>query len=382
MSDEQAPVEGKKGTTYADAGVDIHVEERSISALVSTLAYSREAGRYGALAGNIGTYTSLLEFGDRYLSICTDGVGSKMQIAERMGKLDTVGEDCIAMNVNDMICHACEPLAFVDYLACERTDPEVSRQIGVGLAKGAHLSDITIAGGETATLPDLINGVDLAGSLIGWVSKEDVVTGKDISPGDILIGISSSGIHSNGYTLVRRLVDDAGLDLERPFLEACALHDVTVSDQERDSLDLQEMSLGEVLLEPTRIYVRPVMATLAENTSDITALWHVTGSGLRKLLRYRAPVELRLDEPLPILPVFRLLQALGSVSDQEMHTTFNMGLGFVIAVKPGTQAGIIAALTSTRLAGFNDGWDVRVIGSVHPSDVPKVEVPSRGLSFQ
>ncbi|HEC95312.1 MAG TPA: phosphoribosylformylglycinamidine cyclo-ligase, partial [Thermoplasmatales archaeon] len=185
-----------EGMSYAKSGVDIFKEEEAIKSMLSTLFYKRKG--IGKPLG--GHYAGLVEFGEYALVLCTDGVGSKIKIANELKKWDTIGVDCIAMNVNDAICVGAEPIAFVDYLAIDDPDPTITREIGKGLANGAQQANVSIVGGETATLPEIINGFDLAGTCLGYVKKEKIVSGEKITEGDILVGLSSSGMHSNGYT--------------------------------------------------------------------------------------------------------------------------------------------------------------------------------------
>jgi phosphoribosylformylglycinamidine cyclo-ligase len=215
-----------------------------------------------------------------------------------------------------------EPLAMVDYLAVDRAEPEVASAIGVGLARGAELAGIEIVGGELAQLGELIKGLDLAGACFGVVSLDSLVTGAAIEPGDPVIGLPSSGLHSNGYTLARSVLTDIPLDddrLGRP--------------------------LGDVLLEPTEIYVKPVVELLRSDV-EVRGLAHITSGGLNNLLRLEADVAYEIDDPLPVPPVFELIQERGEVSDEEMHEVFNMGCGFCLVIAAGSEE---AALESLRV---------------------------------
>jgi phosphoribosylformylglycinamidine cyclo-ligase len=239
----------------------------------------------------------------------TDGVGSKVLIANAISKWDTVGIDCIAMNVNDLYAIGAEPIAFVDYLAVEKVDPERAAQIAIGLAKGAEISNMTIVGGETASLPEIIRGFDLAGTAIGVVDKDKVVTGEKIEEGDVLVGVPSSGLHSNGYTLVRRIIAQSKYTYF-------------------DAMPGGEKSIGEELLTPTRIY--PEIVELVKRC-DVHGLAHITGSGLLKLRRI-SNLGFEITDPLEPQPVFRFLQEQGNVDEAEMYRTFNMGMGFVVVL--------------------------------------------------
>lgn len=296
-----------KKLTYAESGVDIHQENRSIEAMKAVLKTRRKG--FGAPMTEIGHYAGLLDMGSFALAMTTDGVGSKVLIANAISKWDTVGIDCIAMNVNDLYAIGAEPIAFVDYLAVEKVDPERAAQIAVGLARGAEISNMTIVGGETASLPEIIRGFDLAGTAIGVVDKDKVVTGEKIREGDALVGVPSSGLHSNGYTLARRIIAESKYTYF-------------------DAMPGGDKSIGEELLTPTRIY--PEIVELVAKC-DVHGLAHITGSGLLKLRRI-SNLGFEISEPLVPQPVFRFLQEQGGVDDEEMYRTFNMGMGFLIAL--------------------------------------------------
>ncbi|MDM7939066.1 MAG: phosphoribosylformylglycinamidine cyclo-ligase [Methanothrix sp.] len=293
--------------TYKESGVDIHLENRSIDAMKAVLTSKRKG--FGAPMTEIGHYAGLLDMGSFALAMTTDGVGSKVLIANAIERWDTIGIDCIAMNVNDLYAIGAEPIAFVDYLAVEKVDPERSEQIAIGLRRGAELSNMTIVGGETASLPEIIRGFDLAGTAIGIVDKDKVVTGEQIQVGDALVGVPSDGLHSNGYTLARRII---------------AQSKYTYFDQMPGS----DKTIGEELLTPTRIY-HEIVELVKE--CDVHGLAHITGSGLLKLHRI-TPLGFEITDPLEPQPIFHLLQELGDVDDAEMYRTFNMGMGFVIVV--------------------------------------------------
>ena len=293
--------------TYAEAGVDIHKENRSIDAMKAVLTTKRKG--FGAPMTEIGHYAGLLDMGSFALAMTTDGVGSKVLIANAISKWDTVGIDCIAMNVNDLYAIGAEPIAFVDYLAVEKVDPERAAQIAIGLARGAEISNMTIVGGETASLPEIIRGFDLAGTAIGIVDKGKVVTGEKIRKGDVLVGVPSSGLHSNGYTLARRIIAESKYTYF-------------------DAMPGSKNSIGEELLTPTRIY--PEIVELVQEC-DVHGLAHITGSGLLKLRRISS-LGFEITDPLEPQPIFRFLQELGNVDEAEMYRTFNMGMGFVVVV--------------------------------------------------
>ncbi|QDA32243.1 phosphoribosylformylglycinamidine cyclo-ligase [Thermococcus indicus] len=292
--------------TYAQAGVD---DEKTAKALRSIIGLAKETfqfrrGKIGE-PSEIGHYAALMDFGRFYLAMTTDGVGTKVLVAEAVGKFDTIGIDMIAMNVNDLLCVGAEPLALVDYLAVKGPDERIFAEIARGLYEGAKQAGIAIVGGETAVMPDLINGFDLAGTAIGVVEKGKVITGEEIKPGDAVIGISSSGIHSNGLTLARKLlIPKYGLDYE-----------------------YEERKLLEWLLEPTRIYVKAVLELI--ESVEVHGLAHITGGGLTNLKRL-TDCGFSIEMP-PIEGIFRLIHENG-VPLEEMFRVFNMGVGFIAIV--------------------------------------------------
>jgi len=316
----------EKHLTYAESGVDIRKEEKTIKALTGKLSYIREG--LGAPLTGIGHYAGLLDFGEYALALATDGVGSKVLIANEMQRWNTVGIDCIAMNVNDLLAIGAEPMAFVDYLALEKHDETFAEQIGEGLLKGAEISRMSIVGGETATLPDIIKGFDLAGTCLGMVKKGEVVTGEKVQVGDVIVGIPSNGVHSNGYTLVRKIIEES----EYSYQDPCP-YDAS-------------KTIGEDLLTPTRIYIE-VLDTLKE--CEVHGLAHITGSGLLKLRRV---TELGFDFYNPLEPqeIFKLLQKEGGVEDLEMYKTFNMGMGFLL-ILPEKDAARAAEITGGKIVG-------------------------------
>ena len=299
MSDEAA---------YARAGVDQDAADAAVGALVAALA-GISLDRPSRVVPLPGHYASVIRIDERTgVALSTDGVGSKLLVAEQMGRFDTVGIDCVAMNVNDVVCVGAEPLAMLDYLAVERADPELCAAVGRGLARGAELAGVEIPGGELAQLGDLVRGFDIAGACFGTVPLDRIVDGSAVGAGDAVIGLPSSGIHSNGYTLARRALEDVALDDER-----------------------LGRPLGEILLEPTEIYVKPVLELLRSGLG-VHGLAHITSGGLGNLLRLRTDAAYEIDDPLPPQPVFGLIRELGGVGDDEMYEVFNMGCGFCCIV--------------------------------------------------
>jgi len=302
--------------TYADAGVDIDASEAATAALI------------GMVGEGEGDYAGLLDIGDRYLALATDGVGTKLLVADALADYSTVGIDCIAMNVNDLVAAGVRPVAFVDYLAVEEPDEAFAEQIGEGLAAGAERAGIELVGGETAVMPEIVRGLDLAGTCAGLADKDAVFDGA-AEAGDTLVGWRSSGIHSNGVTLAREAVTRSH----------------AYDDPAPASFEGYE-TLGEALLEPTRIYT-----DLLDPMRDhgVHGAAHVTGGGWSNLGRLGANRYV-IDDPFDPQPVFEFVQSEGNVSDAEMHRTFNMGTGFVAAVDPDA-AHSLAAATGGRVIG-------------------------------
>jgi phosphoribosylformylglycinamidine cyclo-ligase len=300
---------------YARAGVDTSRAEEAVSGLVEVLRRI-DPGRPSRAVLGSGHYANVLRLDDRTgIALSTDGVGSKVIVAEQLGRFDTIGIDCIAMNVNDVICVGAEPIAVLDYIAVEEAEPEMLRQIAEGLRAGAEQAGVEIPGGELAQLPELIRGhpsprgFDLVGACFGTVELDRIVTGARVEPGDAVIGLPSSGVHSNGLTLARRALPD--LD-ERPQ-------------------ELGGASVGETLLEPTVIYVRAVMDLLRSGV-DVRGLAHITSGGLLNLLRLEAGVGYEITDPLPRLPIFELVAERSRANEGELLEVFNMGCGFCCVV--------------------------------------------------
>jgi len=320
---------------YGRAGVDTRAADRGVGALVDVLR-TIDVGRASRSVLASGHYAAVLEIAPNLgIALCTDGVGSKLIVAEQTGRYETVGIDCVAMNVNDIVCVGAEPIALVDYLAIEQVDEAVMRAIGVGLKAGAEQAGVEIPGGEVAVLPELIrghpspHGFDLTAACFGTVALDRLITGAALQPGDALIGLPSSGLHSNGYTLARRAL--AALDhAARPP-------------------ELGGASVADALLEPTVIYVRAVLDLLGRGAA-VHGLAHITGGGLGNLLRLNPDVGFDIEDPLPVPGVFGLVQRLGEVSDEEMWDVFNMGCGFVVAV-PEDETAAASALLETHHPG-------------------------------
>ena len=315
---------------YASSGVDIDLEGAAVASLIGSLQRSsRKAGTPGAPVDLPGGFGGLIEFGNHLLAMATDGVGSKLQIATAVKNWDSVGIDCMAMNVNDLLCVGAEPIAFVDYIAVPKPDPEVHAAVGASLAKACQLANVTLAGGETASLPGIVTELDLSGTALGFLDKDSAITGERLESGDVLIGLPSSGIHSNGFSLVRSIINRIGIS----YTDACPF------DTDFTGREIPENpTLADVLLIPTKIYCSPVIGLLNHLKSSqnsvhaVHGIAHITGGGLSNLLRLHDALGWHIDTPMPIPPEFSWLQRQGNVTDLEMHRTFNMGLGMVLAV--------------------------------------------------
>jgi len=305
---------------YAKAGVDQGAADLAVAGLVRALG-AIKLDRPSLQVPLPGHYASVIKLDERTgIALSTDGVGTKLLVAEELGRFDTVGIDCVAMNVNDVICVGAEPLAMLDYIAIEQAEPKVCEEIGVGLARGAELAGVEIPGGELAQLGDLVSSVDVSGACFGTVALDAIVDGAAVRPGDVVIGLPSSGIHSNGYTLARSALAAISLDDER-----------------------LGRPLGDALLEPTEIYVKPVVELLRSDI-DVRGLAHITSGGTANLLRLAAEVGYEIDDPLPVPPIFELIQEQGSVSEEEMYDVFNMGCGFCAVVPASDEAAALELL--------------------------------------
>jgi phosphoribosylformylglycinamidine cyclo-ligase len=339
-----------RGLTYAGAGVDIDAGNRMVE-LIKPLV--RATARPGADA-EIGGFGGLFDlrragFSDPVLVAATDGVGTKVKIAIETGRHTTIGIDLVAMSVNDLVVQGAEPLFFLDYFACGKLAPEVGAQVVKGVAAGCSESGCALIGGETAEMPGLYQpgDYDLAGFAVGAAERGTLLPRADIAGGDVVLGIASSGVHSNGFSLVRGVVEKSGLawDAAAPFDGA--------------------RTLGEALLTPTRIYVKSCLAAIRE-TKAVKALAHITGGGfpdnIPRVLPEGLGVHLDLAR-VPVLPVFRWLAAVGNIAEPDMLRTFNCGIGMIAVVEAGAAEAVVTALTRggervTRLGTvvpFTDG---------------------------
>ena len=310
--------------SYKEAGVDIDLEADGVKTLINMLSYKR-SGEHGMLGG-VGHFAGLIDFGDKVLSMCTDGVGTKMRVADDLQDWSTVGIDCMAMNVNDMYVMNIEPIAFVDYIATEGINKEQMVQIGVGLNEGARLANLNIVGGETATLKGMVNGLDLAGTCLGVQNRDAVVTGEKVAVGDVIVGVPSTGVHSNGYTLARKVAEENG-------------GYATVLPSGR--------TVGEALLTPTRIYSEVLEVC---RQVEVHGMCHVTGGGLLNFLRI-SDLGFSIEDPLEVPEILQWIAEKGQLSENELYRTFNMGMGFAFIVAPENAEKLISLIPGAKAVG-------------------------------
>lgn len=306
------------GNTYRDAGVNIEAGYEAVERIKKHAVRTNRLGVLGQLGSFGGVFDlSALNLNEPVLVSGTDGVGTKLKLAFQMDKHDTIGIDCVAMCVNDIVVQGAEPLYFLDYIACGKAIPEKIEAVVKGIADGCEQAGCALIGGETAEMPGLydVNEYDLAGFSVGACEKSELITGEFIQENDVLIGLSSSGIHSNGYSLVRKI-----------FFED---HQLSINEK----LPELEEALGTELITPTKIYVKPILEAMAK--FKIKGMAHITGGGFIENIPRMLPNGLGADIQLgtwPILPIFKTLKKYGEITQEEMFNTFNMGIGFVIAV--------------------------------------------------
>ncbi len=333
--------------TYRDAGVDIDAGDQLVD---NIKPFAKRTMRPEVLAG-IGGFGALFALGQKYrdpvLVSGTDGVGTKLKLAFAMSQHDTVGIDLVAMSVNDILVQGAEPLFFLDYFACGKLDVSTATAVVQGIAKGCEMAGCALIGGETAEMPGMYPAgeYDLAGFAVGAVERERIIDGRDIAPGDVLVGLASSGPHSNGFSLIRRILEASGAKLDSLF---------------------EGKPLGEALLEPTRIYVKPVLAAMAK--TKIKGLAHITGGGLvenvpRVLPDHCQAVLHRARWPRP--PIFDWLQTQGGVSDEEMHRVFNCGIGMAAICAAEAAGTLVDALQAEGEAAWTIG-EIRARGTGQP----------------
>ena len=352
---------------YTRAGVDVGAGERAVDLLRASVAGTRRP----EVLGGLGGFGSMVAIPDGYrepvIVSSTDGVGTKTAIAAAMGRLDTVGIDLVAMCADDVVCTGAEPLAFLDYIAVGRLVPERVARLVAGIAEGCRLAGAALTGGETAEHPGLMapDDVDLAGFCTGIVERSRILDPASARAGDAIVGLASSGLHSNGYSLVRATIAEHGLDLDLPYAGALArgLGDAAAADLLAAEPERDEATLGEVLLTPTRIYALDVLAIragLGAAGHVLRSVAHVTGGGLPGNVPRALPDDLgaRLDPATwPLPSEMRLIAALAAIDDAELRATFNGGLGMVLVVPP-EAAGTAVDLARAR------GVDAWVVGRV------------------
>ncbi len=328
--------------------VDRKGQGEFVSNLIRQLKYKRSDFK---TIGSFGGFTSLIDLGTFAISFNTDNVGTKAIIAEEANKFDTIGVDCVAMSSNDAITSGAEPIAMVDYIQLREMNADVAKQIGTGLNVGAQLANLTIVGGETAVVPDLVTNIDLAGTALGIVQKSQIINGERIEDGDLLFSLGSSGLHSNGFTTVRKILKK---------------NEIKVNDK----FPGETKSTAEVLLEPTRIYVREILDLL--NIVNLKGLVNVTGGGIRNVSRVK-DMKYVIDSPVDPQNVFKQLMTLGDLDYGTMFETFNMGTGFIIVTDEDSKRDLVSALRGKV--------PVKEIGHVEKGtgiEVPQFEVNFHG----
>jgi phosphoribosylformylglycinamidine cyclo-ligase len=354
-------------TAYARAGVNVAAGERAVELMRASVASTRRPEVLGGLGGFGSAFTIPSGIREPVVVSSTDGVGTKTAIAAALGRFDTIGIDLVAMCADDVVCTGAEPVAFLDYVAVGRLDPVNVAELVAGVADGCRRAGCALVGGETAEHPGLMaaDEFDLAGFCVGVVERERLLDGTAARPGDAIVGLASSGLHANGYSLVRGLVAQHDLDLHMPYQEVLGR---SLGDGGLERLIAAEpqhalATLGEVLLTPTRVYARDVLAIRAALDAaghDLRGVAHVTGGGLPGNVPRALPDALgvRLDPASWRMPsVMRLVGALGGLEDDELRATFNGGIGMVLVVPP-------AAVGPALAAARDRGVDARVVGEV------------------
>jgi phosphoribosylformylglycinamidine cyclo-ligase len=345
-----------RNETYKQAGVDTAEADAGLSHIIARVQKTWPQAGLGRVVLPIGYFANVIEMDGVGIALCTDGVGTKTIVAEMMGKFDTIGIDCVAMNVNDMICVGAKPLSLVDYIAVAHTDAGMLDAIGVGLCEGARMAGISISGGETAQLKDIVKSFDLVGMAVGRVALDKVLDGRGVREGDIVIGVRSNGIHSNGLSLARQAFFGTGR---------------YAVDHRFDELSV---TIGEELLRPTDIYVPEALEILSK-VAGIKALINITSDGLLNLTRVAASVGYVIDRLIEPHAVFALIQRLAGVDDSEMFEVFNMGMGFCYVVDPAGVDHTLAILKKHGRTAQRIGYAV--------ADAQKiVRIPARGLAGQ
>ncbi len=340
-------IDRKNGLTYADSGVDIDAGNRLVDLIKPMVRATARAGADAEIGGFGGLFDlKAAGFKDPVLVAATDGVGTKVKIAIETGLHDGIGVDLVAMSVNDLVVQGAEPLFFLDYFACGKLDPEATAAIVAGIAEGCRESGCALIGGETAEMPGLYKDgdYDLAGFAVGAAERGTLLPRGDIAVGDAVIGLASSGVHSNGFSLVRKIVEQSGLGLDAPAPFSAV------------------MTLGGALLTPTRLYVKSCLRAIRE-TGAIKGLAHITGGGFTDNIPRVLPKHLGVGidlARLPVLPVFKWLAEQGGIAELELLRTFNCGIGMIAIVKPDAVDAVSEILTAS-------GETVAQLGEVIPA---------------
>ncbi|KQQ91293.1 phosphoribosylformylglycinamidine cyclo-ligase [Aureimonas sp. Leaf324] len=339
----------KTGLTYAAAGVDIDAGNELVQRIKPLVRSTRRPGADGEIGGFGGLFDlKAAGFTDPVLVAANDGVGTKLKIAIDTGLHDTIGIDLVAMCVNDLVVQGAEPLFFLDYFATGKLDPAQGEAIVAGIAEGCRQAGCALIGGETAEMPGLYaeKDYDLAGFAVGAAERGRLLPSGELASGDVILGLVSSGVHSNGYSLVRRVVEKAGARYDAPA-----------------PFEAEGRSLAEVLIAPTRIYVKPLLAAIREG-DGIKALAHITGGGFPENIPRVLPEHLRADldlHAIPVPPVFSWLASEGGIAEAEMLRTFNCGVGMIVVVSEAEAAAVAAILQS-------EGETVVPLGRILPRE--------------
>ena len=339
-------MEKSHSASYAAAGVNIEAGYEGVRLMKKHVARTMIPGVVSDIGGFGGLFTpDIAGMAEPTLVMGTDGVGTKQRIAQLLDKHDTVGIDCVAMCVNDIVCCGAKPISFLDYIAIGKNEPEKVATLVSGVAEGCVQAGCALIGGETAEHPGTMaqDDYDLAGFAVGIVDKQKVIDQKSMKPGDVILALPSSGIHSNGYSLVRKVFDVENADLNKYY----------------DDLG---MTLGEALLTPTKIYVKPVLAAI--DAAQVHGVSHITGGGFYENIPRCIPEGLcaKIDKAsIRVLPIFELLQRVGNIPERDMYNTYNMGVGMTLIVSPDTVDAAMAALKS-------EGVDAYVIGQIISGD--------------
>lgn len=350
-----------KRVTYKSTGIDIKKIIKAQNTIGKIISSSRSFLTHGTVLSGFGHYAGLIEIDGKIFALHTDGVGTKIIVSQMMNRFDTIGIDCVAMNVNDVICVGAKPVGFIDYIAITDPDPIILRDIVKGLVCGAKDASVPIVGGETAIIPELLSkeiqmkAFDLVGMAFGIVpEKNKLIMGNKIKRGDIIIGVASNGLHSNGYTLARKVL------LPKHSLS--------------DFVGETNQTIGDMMLAPTRIYVRPIVKLLENDSIPVHGLLHVTGGSFTKFSRLNSTVNYRLNSlPVPT-DIFKLIQKEGHIHIKEMYKTFNMGIGFCVVI-PRSRVDI--ALDTIQRYGMS----CSCIGSITGPGSGNVQIKAEGRTF-